>query len=55
MKLDRTFIKEMKALSGDGSREAKFAMLRHIDAAKKDLSTTKVRVNHSQVSRHIFL
>lgn len=43
MKLDRTFVKEVKALCGDGSREAKFAMLRRIDAARKDLSTTEIR------------
>lgn len=43
MKLDRTLVKEIKAATGNGSREAKFALLKRIDAAKKDLSTTKVR------------
>ena len=43
MKLDRTFIREINKLIGNGSREAKFAMLKRIDAAKKDLSTTKIR------------
>lgn len=28
MKLDRTLFKEVKALAGNGSREAKFALLR---------------------------
>lgn len=43
MRLDRTFVREVKALCGDGSRDAKFAMLRRIDAARKDLSTTEIR------------
>ena len=43
MDLDRTLVREMKALIGNGSREAKFAMLKRIDAAKKDLSTPQVR------------
>ena len=43
MKLDRTLAKEIRALFGNGSREAKFAALKRIDAARKDLSTTRVR------------
>ncbi len=43
MKLDRTFTREVKALTGGGSREEKFALLKRIDAARKDLSTTAVR------------
>ena len=43
MTLDRTLAKEIKALGGDGSREAKFSLLKRLDAARKDLSTTKVR------------
>lgn len=43
MKLDRTLIKELKALIGDGSREAKFNMIAKLVAAKNDLSTTEVR------------
>lgn len=43
MKLDRTFVREVKVLCGDGSREAKFAMLKRIDAARRDLSTTTIR------------
>lgn len=45
MKLDRTLFKEVKALAGNGSREAKFALLRRIDAARTDLSTLKAREN----------
>ncbi len=43
MKLDRTFVREVKTLTGNGSHEAKFAMLKRIDAARKDLSTITVR------------
>lgn len=43
MKLDRTFVREIKALFGDGSREAKFVALKLIDAARKDLSSTDIR------------
>ena len=43
MKLDRTLVREINSLIGNGSREAKFAMLKRIDAAKKDLSTPQVR------------
>lgn len=43
MKLDRTLISEIKKAIGNGSREAKFALLKRIDAAQKDLSTTDVR------------
>lgn len=43
MKTDRELLKEVKMLAGDGSREAKFALLRRIDAARKDLSTPKAR------------
>ncbi len=43
MKLDRTLVREIKTLIGNGSREAKFAALKRMDAAKTDLSATKVR------------
>lgn len=43
MNLDRELAREVKALSGDGSREAKFELLKRIDAARKDFSTPKVR------------
>ena len=42
MKLDRTLSREIKSLGGDGSRAAKFALLRRIDAACVDLSTPQV-------------
>lgn len=51
MNLDRTLIREVKSLIGNGSREAKFAMLKRIDAAKKDLSTTKVRYTFTDCLR----
>jgi hypothetical protein len=43
MKLDRTFAREIKALNGDGSREARFETLNKIRAANKELSTPEVR------------
>ena len=43
MRLDRTLAKEIKALNGDGSREARFDTLRRVEAARKDLSTPEVR------------
>ena len=53
MKLDRTLLREVKALAGNGSREAKFALLRRIDAAWTDLSTPKVRENFNAcLSKH---
>lgn len=53
MKLDRTLFKEVKALAGNGTREAKFALLRRIDAARTDLSTSKARENFNAcLSKH---
>lgn len=44
MKLDRTLVSDIKKqANGDGSREAKFAFLRRVRAAKKALSTPKVQ------------
>jgi len=43
MKLDRTLAREIKALNGDGTREARFDTLNKVRAASKDLSTPKVR------------
>lgn len=51
MTLDRTLVKEIKALAGDGSREAKFALLKRLDAVRKDLSTTKVRETFNDTLR----
>lgn len=43
MRLDRELAREIKALNGDGTREARFETLRRVKAAQADLSTTKVR------------
>jgi hypothetical protein len=42
MKLDATLAREIKAANGDGSRDAKFALLHRIDAAVKDMSTPEI-------------
>ena len=39
MKLDSTFAREIKALNGDGTREARFALRDRIDVAKKEMSS----------------
>lgn len=38
--IDRTLAREIKALNGDGSREARFETWRRVEAAKKELSST---------------
>ena len=43
MKLDSTLVREIKALNGDGTREARFETLRKVRAANKDLSRPEVR------------
>jgi hypothetical protein len=43
MKLDSTLSREIKALNGDGTREARFETLRRVKAAQGDLSTPNVR------------
>lgn len=43
MKLDSTLAREIKALNGDGTREARFETLRKVRAANKDLSRPEVR------------
>ena len=45
MTLDRSLAREIKALNGDGTREARFETLRKVRAANKDLSTREVRNN----------
>jgi len=53
MEIDDTLAKEIKALGGDGSREAKFALLKKLDAARADLSTTKIRETfNSALKKH---
>lgn len=43
MKLDREFVRELKKYAnGDGSREARFAFLKHARETAKRLSTTSV-------------
>ena len=49
--IDRELAKEIKAVNGDGSREARFAALRRVQAARKDLSTTDVRARFSECLR----
>lgn len=50
MKLDETFIKDMKKIAnGDGSREAKFNFLRQAKAAAKELSTLSIKENFYKV------
>lgn len=43
LRLDRTLAREIKALNGDGSREARFETLRKVRSASRDLSTPGVR------------
>lgn len=43
MKIDRTLAREIKALNGDGTRDARFETLHKVRAANKDLSTPEVR------------
>lgn len=49
MTLDRTLEKEIKAANGDGSRDAKFALLHKIEAAAKDMSTPEIRERFNEV------
>lgn len=51
MKLDSTLAREVKALNGDGSREARFETLRRVEAAKKDLSSPRVRDGFNEALR----
>lgn len=51
MKLDKTLISDLKAASGNGSREAKFALLRRVSAACADLSSTDVRSTFNDTLR----
>ena len=47
--LDKTLVKAIKVAVGDGSREAKFALLAKIDAAAKDMSTPKIRERFNEM------
>lgn len=53
MKLDREFSREIKKIAnGDGSREARFAFLKQAKAAKRDLSTSRVREVFDEVVKN---
>ena len=51
MKLDRTLAKEIRDAIGDGSREAKFALLHRIDEARKEFSTPEIVTKFTEISR----
>lgn len=46
--LDRTLAREIETLVGDGSREAKFALLKRLDAAREDFSTPNILYNFGE-------
>lgn len=48
--LDRTLAQEIKKANGDGSHEAKFALLKKIDAAAKEMSRTDIRTRFNELS-----
>lgn len=48
-KLDGTLAKEVKAMNGNNSREAKFALLKKIDAAVKDMSTPDIQTRFNEI------
>lgn len=53
MKIDNELARELKKAQGDGSREAKFALLRQVSAACADLSNTNVRSTfYDTVKKH---
>ncbi len=45
--LDRELAKEIRQANGDGSREAKFALLARIRAAAKDMSSPEIKERFS--------
>lgn len=47
--LDRELAREIRKANGDGSREAKFALLIRVKAAKRDLSRTDVRNHFNEI------
>ena len=53
MKIDSELAKEIKALNGDGSREARFKTLEKVKAAAADFSTPEVRGKFNELlSKH---
>jgi len=51
MKLDKTFVCEVRKAAGDGSREAKFKLIRRVTEACSALSSPEVRTNFNSVLR----
>lgn len=51
MKLDSTLVKEIREAVGDGSRTAKFRLLRRVSDACVDLSRADIRSTFNQVLR----
>lgn len=51
MTLDRELSRELRALNGDGSREARFGTWRRVEAARKDLSSPEVRESFNECLR----
>lgn len=51
MKLDKTLVRELKTLDGNGTREARFDTLRRVLAAREDLSSPEVREKFSECLR----
>jgi hypothetical protein len=51
MKLDQTLAREIKAANGDGSRSAKFALLRRVENARQEMSTPEIRVKFNEILR----
>lgn len=47
--LDRELAKEIRKANRDGGREARFELLGKVKAAKKDLSSTKVREQFDEI------
>ena len=48
--LDRTLAQEIKKANGDGGREAKFALMKKIDAAAKEMSRTDIRTQFNELA-----
>lgn len=49
VRLDRTLVREIKRLVGDGSKEAKIEMLKKIDAANRELAGAAARTEFYNV------
>lgn len=51
MKIDRELAREIKAANGDGSREAKVALVQRVRAANKELSSPAMMTGFNDVIR----